>query len=312
MVIGRVAGFFGAGTLVAARDAVRWRASGSAAAAWRALRGQGMWPVWRLGLRNATLPSGAQRALHRAHRVRDVRHRRGRGVQARRLREALLDRHSGGGGYPLLARDRCCRSFTISIDAAGRDAMNLPAGPDARRACRFDRFRVRPGDDTSCLNLYQPKNPRILGATPDFIDAGRFAFHSSLAETPEEHANPWLLLNREFPDGAIPVIADANSMTYVLHMKLGDDLVLPGSSERPVRLRLVAALVGQHFSGRAADGRVAVRARRFPSGRAIDSFCVDAPRGQTGSCTAAAGITTGGLWRRRGVHRGTSRRLSPC
>ena len=27
-------------------------------------------------------------------------------------------------------------------------------------------------------------------------------------------------------DGAIPVIADANSMTYVLHKKLGDDIVL--------------------------------------------------------------------------------------
>ena len=31
-----------------------------------------------------------------------------------------------------------------------------------------------------------------------------------------------------FPDGAIPVITDANSMTYVLHMKLGEDLVLSG------------------------------------------------------------------------------------
>ena len=76
---------------------------------------------------------------------------------------------------------RCCRSFTISTIAAGRDAMNLPAG-GALQDVRFDRFRVRPGDDTSCLNLYQPKNPRILAATQDFINSGRFAFHSSLAE----------------------------------------------------------------------------------------------------------------------------------
>jgi hypothetical protein len=39
------------------------------------------------------------------------------------------------------------------------------------------------------LNLYQPKNPRIMAATQDFINSGRFAFHSSLAATPEERAN---------------------------------------------------------------------------------------------------------------------------
>ena len=126
--------------------------------------------------------------------------------------------------------NRCCRSFTIStLQLVVTRSTFQRTG--ALRDVRFERFRVRPGDDTSCLNLYQPKNPRVLGATAELIDAGRFAFQSSLAETPEEQANPWLLLNREFPDGAIPVITDANSMTYVLHMKLGEDLVLPGSTD---------------------------------------------------------------------------------
>jgi hypothetical protein len=130
---------------------------------------------------------------------------------------ASLERHSGSGGYPLLLETLLPVVHDLN-DPAGRDAMNLNLTD-----VRFERFRVRPGDDTSCLNLYQPKNPRILAATPEFITAGRFAFQSSLAETAEERANPWLLLDREFADGAIPVIADANSMTYVLHMKLGDD-----------------------------------------------------------------------------------------
>ena len=87
--------------------------------------------------------------------------------------------------------------------------MNLPAA-GALQNVRFDRFRVRPGDDTSCLNLYQPKNPRIIAATQEFINSGRFAFHSSLAESPEERANPWLLLNRQlerrrrFPSSPTP------------------------------------------------------------------------------------------------------------
>jgi len=47
---------------------------------------------------------------------------------------------------------------------------------------------------------------------------------------------------------SIPVIADANSMTYVLHKKLGDDIVLP-RGDREIRLRLVAALSDSIFQG---------------------------------------------------------------
>ena len=190
--------------------------------------------------------------------------------------------HSGGGGYPLLLESLLPVVHDLN-DPAGRDAVNLPV-EGLLRGVRFDRFRVRPGDDTSCLNLYQPKNPRILAATADFIGAGRFAFQSSLAETPEERANPWLLLNREFPDEAIPVITDANSMTYVLHMKLGEDLVLPGSTEQPVRLRLVAALADSIFQGELLMAEPQF-VRRFPEWEGYRFFLVEAPLGQTGELT---------------------------
>ena len=98
-----------------------------------------------------------------------------------------------------------------------------------------------PGDDASCLNLYEPRNPRILGASRAFIASGRFAFQASMPPADAERANPWLLLERPQADGAVPVIADANSMTYVLHKSLGDEIVIDRGG-RPVRLRLVAAL----------------------------------------------------------------------
>jgi hypothetical protein len=196
--------------------------------------------------------------------------------------ETLVDRHAGGGGYPLLMETMLPVVHDLN-DPAGRDAMNLPAAGQLH-AVRFDRFRVRPGDDTSCLNLYQPKNPRILAPTQDFINAGRFSFHSSLAESPEERANPWLLLNRELENGAIPVITDANSMTYVLHMTLGDELVLPGSTERPVRLRLVAALADSIFQGELLMAEQAF-VRVFPEWEGYRFFLADAPLGQTGELT---------------------------
>jgi hypothetical protein len=157
----------------------------------------------------------------------------------RRDRPAPSDRHSGTGGYALavdllvpLARDP---------DAEGRRTLGLGLSSAGSPIGAIEPFRARPGDDASCLNLYAPLNPRILAPRERFLQAGRFAFRASLAATPEERANPWLLLLRKEPDGAIPAVADANSMEYVLKRKLGDEIVVTESG-REITLRLVAAL----------------------------------------------------------------------
>ena len=126
---------------------------------------------------------------------------------------ATIDHKNGTGGYELMVQTL----LPIVRDPnseAGREALNL-VGLD--RSTSIEPFRLRPGDDASCLNLYQPTNPRIAAPRDSFLDEGRFAFQSSAATTEAERRNPWLLLNRVESDGAIPVIADANSMTYVLH-----------------------------------------------------------------------------------------------
>jgi putative ABC transport system permease protein len=94
---------------------------------------------------------------------------------------------------------------------------------------QFVPFRLRPGDDASCLNLYQPQKPRILGARVVALSKAGFRF-----QTPGES---WTLLEGPQSDGAIPVIADANSLAYVLHKKVGDVLESEG-----IRFRIVAAL----------------------------------------------------------------------
>ncbi len=167
-------------------------------------------------------------------------------VEAFRRGDRLTDTgpKSGVGGYQLvvetllpIVRDPNTRE--------GRDALNLF---DLDPSVTFEPLRLLPGDDTSCLNLYEPRNPRIAAASARFLREGRFVFQSSLAMTDAERENPWLLLERVEPDGAIPVIGDANSMTYVLHKGLGEDIVLQ-RGDREVRLRLVAALRDSIFQG---------------------------------------------------------------
>jgi hypothetical protein len=135
---------------------------------------------------------------------------------------------AGTGGYPLMA-ESVVPLIHDPNTRAGRDALNIPLLPGVH----FVPFRLRPGDDTSCLNLYQPRNPRILAPPADFLRSAHFAFEDSVPHA----ANPWLLLESQPADGAVPAIADANSMTYVLHLKLGQDFI-----SNHTRFRIVAAL----------------------------------------------------------------------
>jgi ABC-type lipoprotein release transport system permease subunit len=279
--VGRVAGFFGAGALSLIAMlclAAMWLRAGRH----RMIDGRGWWPVWRLGMRNATYrPARSVLCIALIAFATFV------SVAVETFKRpdtgTALNRVSGTGGYPLVVESLLPIVHDLN-SGAGRDALNLPTGSDLDNV-RFDRFRVRPGDEASCLNLYQPKNPRIVAPSPEFVASGRFAFQGTIPGTSEAEAhNPWLLLNREFPDEAIPVIADANSMTYVLHRELGEEIVLPGASNQPVRLRFVAALSDSIFQGELlmAESNFV---RTFPEWEGYRLFLVDAPLDRTNAVT---------------------------
>ena len=178
---------------------------------------------------------------------------------------------SGVGGYSVIV-DTLIPVIHDPNTSQGREALNLAS---LTEDVRIEPFRVLPGDDASCLNLYAPKNPRIIAAGDAFIDEGRFTFSSALATSDAERANPWLLLEQTLPDGAVPVIADANSMTYVLHRKLGEDVVMEMGG-REIRLRLVASLHDSVFQGElvmSSDHFV----RLFPDVQGYQRFMVETP-----------------------------------
>ena len=199
-------------------------------------RGQGWWPVSRLGMRNATYRPGRS-VLSMGVIACATFILMAVGAFRRESAVATNDPHSGTGGYELMV-ESLLPVIRDPNTAEGREALNLF---DLDPAVTIEPFRLLPGDDASCLNLYEPRNPKILAPRDSFIAAGRFAFQSSLASDPEDAANPWRLLHRVEPDGAIPVIADANSMTYVLHRQLGDTLSVTRGGQS-ISLRFVAAL----------------------------------------------------------------------
>ena len=151
------------------------------------------------------------------------------------------DRTSGTGGFTLMAESVAPLMHDPNTPD-GRDGLGLESGDPILSNARVTRFRLRPGDETSCLNLYRPTNPRIIAPGPGFAGEGRFTFASSMAGTAEEQANPWTLLDRAFDDGAVAAVADQTTLMYVLHLGIGDDFEFTPEGQPPVRLRIVGAL----------------------------------------------------------------------
>jgi hypothetical protein len=180
----------------------------------------------------------------------------------RRPPVAVSDPHSGTGGFPFAAESELPIFWDLNTPA-GRDNLNLSAVKDAK----FFAFRLRPGEDASCLNLYEPRTPRVLGAGRTFLELNRFSFTETIAKA----ENPWLLLDADPQDGAIPAIADANSITYVLHHKVGDVFDAGG-----VKVKLVAALDDSIFQSELIVSEKNFT-RVFPDEQGFRYFLIDGP-----------------------------------
>lgn len=230
-----VAGFFGAGALFLAACLFLLRLR-LARVYGSTLRGKGVSAVLRLGFRNASWRPGRSVlcvALIASAIFIIV------SVDAFRLATPsdVSNASSGAGGFPIMGESLLPLYYNPATQE-GRQSLGL----EGFEHVRFVPFRLRPGDDVSCLNLYRPRSPRVLGAPAGFIEAGRFSFQGSLAQTAEETLNPWLLLRNSSDGGTVPAAVDANSLTYVLHRKLGEVVEVPIAAGRSARLRLVAAL----------------------------------------------------------------------
>ena len=163
--------------------------------------------------------------------------------------DATARKDSGNGGFSLVATSTVPLYKSLS-ETDGRFDLNLSDEADKLlEECEIFQFPVRSGDDASCLNVFQPRDPTLLGAGDGFIERGGFAFASSLAETDAERTNPWLLLKKTFPDGAIPAISDWNTQQYILKVKVGQDLTIRNSAGQEVTLRMVAGLSNSVFQG---------------------------------------------------------------
>jgi len=150
--------------------------------------------------------------------------------------DVIYDKASGTGGFAVMAR----------VDVPIYQDLNLEDGrfelgiSDTGVLDEADIFSLRAllGEDVSCLNLYKPTTPNILGVPHRLIDRGGFAFQQTL----EAVDLPWSLLAQDLGSHVIPTFGDANSVMWILHKSLGDDIVVQNEAGEDVNLRLVGLL----------------------------------------------------------------------
>jgi ABC-type antimicrobial peptide transport system permease subunit len=236
--------FFGSGSmLLAAFLSALWGWMRSTR--FRTVEGHGLWSIARLGIRNAARHPGRSlltAGLLAAAAFLIV------AVEAFRRR---VDAHEAvaraNGGFTLVAEsdlplfrdlnieegrsEVTDRLVPIYRDEAGGD--NVSAERRSKEAAallkqtKIVAFRVQAGDDASCLNLYQPLRPRLLGVPIDFIEhqQGGFRFAATRSHTEAEGANPWTILLPQ--ETETPAFGEKNTVEWMLKSKLGGRITLP-------------------------------------------------------------------------------------
>jgi len=191
-----------------------------------------------------------------------------------------LARDGGTGGFVLLAESAVPLMHDPNTEA-GRASLGLEA--DVLDGAEVTRLRLRPGDEASCLTLYQPRNPRIVGVGPADVE-GRFAFANRGAAPPG--TSPWRLLDETLPDGAVPAIVDQTTLTYVLHLEVGDAFSFAPDGVNPITLRIVGALADSVLQSELIIGESAF-VRLFPRHEGYRVWLIDAPEARAAEIATA-------------------------
>jgi ABC-type antimicrobial peptide transport system permease subunit len=198
--------------------------------------------------------------------------------------EDFARRDGGSGGFTLFGESEVPLFLELQsqraqddLDFALRLANVKEAEKEALRGVESYSFRLRAGDDASCLNLAQPRRPRVLGVSQSFIERGGFRFQSNEGGR-QYQKTPWRMLELDTfaIEGAIPVIADATTAKWMLKTGLGEELTVPAENGELVRLRIVGLLQDSIFQSELLMSEANFR-KLYPRQGGYQFFLIDAP-----------------------------------
>ncbi len=135
----------------------------------------------------------------------------------------------------------------------------------------FVPFRVREGDEASCLNLNAAQGPRLLGVKPKMLEE-RFGF----AKGTDWNSLISTRLKPGVNETEIPAIGDANSIQWAMKKKVGDTIDYVDERGQPFKVRIVGAVANSILQGQLIINE-AEFVKRFPGQSGYRMFLIDAP-----------------------------------
>ncbi len=202
------------------------------------------------------------------------------------LSDDLNHKNAPTGGFELLAQTNIPVLQDLNSDS-GRFDFGIDDTDALLEQSLIYPFRVLPGDDASCLNLYRPQEPRILGVSADFIERGGFHFHQLTEDLSlPEKEKPWRILEKDLGEGVFPAIGDYESVRWILKSGLGKDLEILDEQGFPFKLRLMGLLDASIFQSEILVSEKAFQ-RLFPSRNGYSYFLVDTPQSLVSQVTYA-------------------------
>ena len=195
-------------------------------------------------------------------------------VGANRI-NALKDaekREAGTGGFALYGESAIPVLYDLN-SRKGRQFYGLEQ--TSTQDVSFVQFRVKEGDDASCLNLNAVANPQLIGVDPEELGKRR-AFTFAESADPVDPQNPWSVLEQELPDGSLPAIADQSVIIWGLNKAVGDSLPYLDEKGETFQLKLVGGLANSIFQGSIIISERAF-IQKFPSISGYRIFLVDVP-----------------------------------
>jgi putative ABC transport system permease protein len=157
----------------------------------------------------------------------------------------------GTGGFTFVATSDQPIHFDINTPAGRQELGFSDADENLLANWPSIGLRVAAGEDASCLNLYRPTQPRVLGLPQEFVDRGGFGW----AKSASSDENPWTLLSKELGNDAagrpiVPVVLDMSTAIYSLHLSgVGARFEIRDAADRPVTLEVVGLLKNSVLQG---------------------------------------------------------------
>ena len=130
-------------------------------------------------------------------------------------------------------------------------------------------LRFNPGDDASCLNLFAPSKPRILGVPDSLQQRGGFLFSA----TTEALKNPWNLLDSKNP--LVNAFVEKNTLEWMIHSGLGKDYKIQDGSGNDQHLKFAGLFQGSVFQSEILIGESQFL-KFYPQQQGYQYFLIDA------------------------------------